>query len=81
MATRLKKRKLSEIEENNELSKYVKDETTISLLVARGISKLFPIQTACYEPVYKNDDLIGKDRTGSGKTLSYALPLTEKLRK
>ncbi|MFO0131474.1 MAG: hypothetical protein ACK52J_02825 [bacterium] len=43
MATRLKKRKLSEIEENNDLSKYVKDETTISLLVARGISKLFPI--------------------------------------
>jgi len=25
-------------------------------------------------------DLIGKDRTGSGKTLSYALPLSEKLR-
>ena len=24
--------------------------------------------------------MIGKDRTGSGKTLSYALPLTEKLR-
>jgi superfamily II DNA/RNA helicase len=24
--------------------------------------------------------LIGKDRTGSGKTLSYALPLTERFR-
>jgi len=35
---------------------------------------------ACYETVYKGKDLIGKDRTGSGKTLSYALPLTEKLR-
>ena len=43
MATRLKKRKLSEIEENNELSKFLKDETSISLLIARGITKLFPI--------------------------------------
>lgn len=52
MATRLKKRKLSEIEDNNELSKFISDETTISLLVARGITKLFPIQKACYESVY-----------------------------
>ena len=50
-------------------------------LIARGITKLFPIQSASYELVYKGDDLIGKDRTGSGKTLSYALPLTEKFRK
>lgn len=26
-------------------------------------------------------DILGRDRTGSGKTLSYSLPLTEKLRR
>jgi superfamily II DNA/RNA helicase len=26
-------------------------------------------------------DILARDRTGSGKTLSYSLPLTEKLRK
>ncbi|MFO0131724.1 MAG: DEAD/DEAH box helicase [bacterium] len=30
--------------------------------------------------VYSNIDLIASDRTGSGKTLSYVLPLTERLR-
>jgi superfamily II DNA/RNA helicase len=30
--------------------------------------------------VYQNNDLIACDRTGSGKTLSYVLPLTERLR-
>ena len=59
----------------------MKDETTIAQLVARGITCLFPIQKATYEFVYQGDDVIGKDRTGSGKTLSYALPLTEKMRK
>jgi hypothetical protein len=43
MATRTQKRKLSEQEDNNQLSVYVKNETTKALLIARGLSKLFPI--------------------------------------
>jgi ATP-dependent RNA helicase DDX21 len=68
------------MEDGNELSNFVNNETTIAQLVARGITKLFPIQKACYEFVKKGDDLIGKDRTGSGKTLTYSLPLTEQFR-
>ena len=33
-----------------------------------------------YNDVIAGKDIIARDRTGSGKTLSYALPLTEKLR-
>ena len=43
MATRTQKRKLSEQEDNNQLSVYVINETTKAFLIARGFSKLFPI--------------------------------------
>ena len=33
-----------------------------------------------YKHVIDGKDIIARDRTGSGKTMSYALPLTEKLR-
>lgn len=33
-----------------------------------------------FNHVIDGKDIIARDRTGSGKTLSYALPLTEKLR-
>jgi len=30
--------------------------------------------------IYAGSDLIGRDKTGSGKTLGYALPIIEKYR-
>lgn len=33
-----------------------------------------------YKHVIDGKDIIARDRTGSGKTMSYALPLTEKYR-
>ncbi|KAL0964678.1 hypothetical protein UPYG_G00327470 [Umbra pygmaea] len=52
---------------------------TISLLKARGISYLFDIQTQTFNSVYDGKDVIGQARTGTGKTLAFAIPLIEKI--
>ncbi|XP_014035677.1 nucleolar RNA helicase 2 isoform X3 [Salmo salar] len=52
---------------------------TIKLLQARGISYLFDIQTQTFNSVYEGKDVIGQARTGTGKTLAFAIPLIEKL--
>lgn len=54
---------------------------TFERLAARGITSLFPIQQHCFYPIYEREDLIGRDLTGSGKTLGFALPIVEYLRK
>uniref|UniRef100_A0A4W5R6I5 RNA helicase n=1 Tax=Hucho hucho TaxID=62062 RepID=A0A4W5R6I5_9TELE len=52
---------------------------TIKLLQARGISFLFDIQTQTFNSVYEGKDVIGQARTGTGKTLAFAIPLIEKI--
>ncbi|XP_038060997.1 nucleolar RNA helicase 2-like [Patiria miniata] len=52
---------------------------TIQLLKARKITYLFPIQAKTFNDVYDGHDVIAQARTGTGKTLSFALPLVEKL--
>jgi ATP-dependent RNA helicase DDX21 len=54
---------------------------TIKLLTAKGISTLFPIQVATFDAIYDGRDVIGRARTGTGKTLSFALPIVERLMK
>lgn len=56
-------------------------KTTATKLKARGIMNLFPIQEHCFYPIYNREDLIARDLTGSGKTLGFALPIVEYLRK
>lgn len=56
-------------------------KTTAAKLKARGIMNLFPIQEHCFYPIYNREDLIARDLTGSGKTLGFALPIVEYLRK
>lgn len=63
-----------------DLSHYKLSEKTIKTLEWKGIKSLFPIQAACFEAITEGRDIIGKDRTGTGKTLAYALPVLEKLR-
>lgn len=62
------------------LEDYPLSASTIKNLKEKGIVSLFPIQIACFHPIYEGKDLIGRDRTGSGKTLAFALPILEKLR-
>jgi len=54
---------------------------TVEGLKKRGINFLFPVQYETFYPVYKRNDLIVRDLTGSGKTLGFSLPLVEYLRK
>jgi len=51
----------------------------VQALKGNGITRLFPIQAKTYEFVAKGRDIIGRARTGSGKTLSFALPVIERL--
>lgn len=53
--------------------------TTTKALESRGIKKLFPIQGATFGPVSEGRDLIGRARTGTGKTLAFSLPIIDKL--
>eukprot|EP00126_Sphaerothecum_destruens_P002408 Sdes_comp15846_c0_seq1m4932 len=56
------------------------DPRTIELLQAKGVTRLFPIQVATFDYIYDGKDVIGRARTGTGKTLSFALPIIAKLR-
>ena len=53
--------------------------STLKLLRARGVQSLFPIQTQTYYPIRQGRDLIGRARTGQGKTLAFCLPIIELL--
>ena len=59
------------------LSKFRISKTTRKKLKERGIKYLFPIQYQTFDHVYEGRDVIGQARTGTGKTLSFVLPLLE----
>jgi len=48
-------------------------------LASRGITSFTEIQHRSYEDVFAGKDLLGKSRTGTGKTLAFGLPIIEKL--
>lgn len=50
-----------------------------SLLRSKGIEALFPIQTACFNLVVGGTDVVGRARTGCGKTLAFVLPIVQSL--
>eukprot|EP00933_Yihiella_yeosuensis_P060926 TRINITY_DN63729_c0_g1_i1.p1 TRINITY_DN63729_c0_g1~~TRINITY_DN63729_c0_g1_i1.p1 ORF type:complete len:676 (+),score=124.55 TRINITY_DN63729_c0_g1_i1:69-2030(+) len=49
-------------------------------LYGMGITKLFEIQTKAFEPLLRGNSLVGRSRTGTGKTVAYLLPLLERMR-
>lgn len=61
------------------LSKFRIRKETRKLLKERGVKYLFPIQYMTFDPVYDGKDVIGQARTGTGKTLSFVLPLLEQV--
>eukprot|EP00898_Chlorokybus_atmophyticus_P002543 jgi/Chlat1/328/Chrsp1S00218 len=61
--------------DNFRLSKEVKD-----LLKKKGIEALFPIQAQTFDLAFDGNDLIGRARTGQGKTLAFVLPIVESLK-
>ena len=68
------------LSEKEDLHKYVKDEAMIKVLHKKGIEKLFPIQYETFDIIHKGSDIVAKDRTGSGKTIAFALPMIIRLR-
>jgi superfamily II DNA/RNA helicase len=56
-------------------------QKSVEVLTAKGYKCLFPIQQACFRPIYGREDIIARDLTGSGKTFAFGLPTIEYLRK
>lgn len=63
------------------LDKFRISKTTIENLAKKGVKFLFPIQEKTFDHIYDGKDLIGRARTGTGKTLAFALPIIELLKK
>ncbi|XWS30097.1 hypothetical protein CRYUN_Cryun24cG0088800 [Craigia yunnanensis] len=51
----------------------------VSALKNKGITKLFPIQKAVLEPAMQGRDMIGRAKTGTGKTLAFGIPIMDKI--
>ncbi|KAK4800027.1 hypothetical protein SAY86_025392 [Trapa natans] len=51
----------------------------VSSLAKKGITKLFPIQKAVLEPAMQGRDMIGRAKTGTGKTLAFGIPIMDKI--
>ncbi|XP_021724607.1 DEAD-box ATP-dependent RNA helicase 53-like [Chenopodium quinoa] len=66
-------------DEGLEISKLGIHPEVISCLAKRGITKLFPIQKAVLEPAMQGRDMIGRARTGTGKTLAFGIPILDKI--
>jgi ATP-dependent RNA helicase DDX21 len=63
----------------NALDNFHLAEGIKSLLRSKGIEALFPIQTACFNLVVGGTDVVGRARTGCGKTLAFVLPIVQSL--
>lgn len=64
-----------------DFANFALDKETITKLKARGVESLFPVQQASFRPMYKGKDMITQARTGTGKTLSFVLPLVSRMLK
>lgn len=67
-------------EEKSELTYFIKDEKVLEVLREKGIKKFFPVQYETYQDIFDGKDLIAKDRTGSGKTMGFSLPIIQRFR-
>jgi len=54
-------------------------EPVAAALEARGITEPFPIQAMVWEDVRSGRDTLARSKTGSGKTLGFALPIVDVL--
>ncbi|XP_010551734.1 PREDICTED: DEAD-box ATP-dependent RNA helicase 9-like isoform X2 [Tarenaya hassleriana] len=66
-------------DEGLEISNLEISPEIIKALSGRGITKLFPIQKAVLEPAMQGRDMIGRARTGTGKTLAFGIPILDKI--
>lgn len=69
---------VEELEDLPSIDSYRVSPLTVKTLTAAGFTKLFPIQYKSFDAIYEGRDVIGRARTGTGKTLSFALPIVER---
>ncbi|WOL19597.1 DEAD-box ATP-dependent RNA helicase 9-like [Canna indica] len=66
-------------DEGLEIAKLGISQDIVTQLASRGIMRLFPIQRAVLEPAMQGRDMIGRARTGTGKTLAFGIPIMDKI--
>jgi len=49
-------------------------QEVIDVLSEKGITRFTPVQAEAFDPVLAGRDVIGRSRTGTGKTLAFGLP-------
>jgi ATP-dependent RNA helicase DDX21 len=55
------------------------DQGVIDVLSAKGITHFTPVQAEAFDPIMNRRDVIGRSRTGTGKTLAFGLPSLTRL--
>ncbi|CAI9774995.1 unnamed protein product [Fraxinus pennsylvanica] len=70
---------VEKVKNPNALSNFRISEPLREALKAKGIESLFPIQAMTFDTILDGADLIGRARTGQGKTLAFVLPILESL--
>jgi ATP-dependent RNA helicase DDX21 len=50
------------------------DQRIIDVLSEKGITRFTPVQGEAFDPIVAGRDVIGRSRTGTGKTLAFGLP-------
>lgn len=63
----------------NALSNFRISNVVKEKLKSKGILSLFPIQAMTYDIILDGSDLVGRARTGQGKTLAFVLPILESM--
>ncbi|GIL48606.1 hypothetical protein Vafri_5082 [Volvox africanus] len=61
------------------LDRFPLSEQVKSMLRSQNIESLFPIQAMTLEPGLAGLDVVGRARTGCGKTLAFVLPIIERM--
>lgn len=54
-------------------------QKVIDVLSAKGITRFTPVQAEAFDPVLAGRDVIGRSRTGTGKTLAFGIPSVTRL--
>jgi ATP-dependent RNA helicase DDX21 len=54
-------------------------QKVIDVLSAKGITHLTPVQAEAFEPILNRRDVIGRSRTGTGKTLAFGMPALQRV--
>ncbi|XP_059449178.1 DEAD-box ATP-dependent RNA helicase 7 [Corylus avellana] len=76
---KMKKAKVDEEENPNAVSRFRISEQLRARLKEKGIESLFPIQAMTFDTILDGSDLVGRARTGQGKTLAFVLPILESI--